>query len=540
MRRNSSVAKMLLICLVLVMLGTLVACGSAPEAKPSAPKPAEVKKGGTLRLAYSSDPTSLDVHNTPSVTAVHRMLHSTPVVFGPDGQYHPYFVERWDVSADGKSITFKLRDGIVLHDGTKVDAELIKFNNDRLMEKSPHGTTVYGPYDKTEVVDRLTYKIHFKEPYSPVFNGLSISYTAVQSKAAIEKAGTGYGHATVAGAGPFKLESWKSGDQITLVKNPDYKWGPSFFKNRGPAFFDKIQWFNMPDETTRVLALMKNEIDIAELPTHEVARAKANPDIEVLQYTPTSVAYLGINSSKKPWSDVRLRQAVAHLIDRDLLVRVALDGHAVANPTPLSPSAWGFDKTLFNEAFPFNVARGKQLLADAGWKDTTGDGWVNDSSGKPLSMEIWTYANAPWPRISEVVREMIIAAGIQVKITTLESATLLARTPEGVHDAILISYGWPDPDIFNTFLHSSRLDRANRVHYVSPKLDKMMEEQRTIVDPTARAKVVREIQKHIMTEAPWIPLYTPLVNLGVRKEVKGFALDPRGNYLIMDAYKEIK
>ncbi|MEW6524271.1 MAG: ABC transporter substrate-binding protein [Bacillota bacterium] len=531
--------KSMLVALVLAMAGFLVACG---RSKPPAPGPTapQVTKGGVLRVSYASDPTSLDVHNTPSVGSIHAMLHATPVIFGPDSQYHPYYVESWQVAEDGKSITFKLRDGIILHDGTPLDAQLVAYNNDRLMEKSPHGLTVLGRYERTDVIDRLTYRLVFAEPYSPVFNGLSISYTGVQSKAAIEKYGAEYGHAGVVGIGPFKLDSWISGDKIILTRNPDFTWGPRFYKNTGPAYFERVEWYNMPDETTRILALKNNEIDITEIPTHAVDDMKNDPNIQIFQYTPTSVVYLGINSSKKPWSDVRLRQAIAHVVDRDLLVRVGLDGHAVANPTPLSPSAWGFDQTLYAEAFPKDINRAKQLLAEAGWRDTTGDGWVNDDKGQPLTLEIWTYTTAPYPRVTEVVREMIIQAGIQVKITTLESATLLARTPEGAHDAILIAYGWPDPDVFNTFLHSSRLDRANRVHYVNPTLDAMLEKQRTIVDPVKRFGLIREIQLLIMNEAPWIPLYTPLVNLGVRREVKDFALDPRGNFLLMDAYKEVR
>jgi peptide/nickel transport system substrate-binding protein len=465
------------------------------------------------------------------------MLHSTPVVFGPDGQYHPYFCESWQVSADGTEITFKLRNDLVLHDGSKVTSELVKFNIERLMEKSPHATIVYGPYKDTQIIDELTYKVIFSEPYAPVFNGMSISYAAIQSKEAILKAGEQYGHAALVGLGPYKLDSWVSGDKIVLTKNEDYKWGAAFYENRGPAHFDTIEWYTMPDETTRLLALINNEIDLAELPTHEVDNMKANPDINVLSYTPSTVAYLGINSSKEPWSDSRLRQAVAHVIDRDLLVRVALDGHAVANPTPLSPSSWGFDETLFKEAWPLDVNRAKQMLEDAGWKlDADGKRYKD---GKVLEMEIWTYTTAPWPRVTEVVREMLISANIQVKITTLESATLLARTPEGVHDAILISYGWPDPDVFHTFLHSSRLDRSNRVHYVNPEFDALLDLQRTIVDPDKRFQVIREIQQMLMKDCPWIPVYTPVVNLGVRKEVKGFDIDARGNYLLLDAYKEI-
>ncbi len=528
------------LALVLAMVMVLLAgCArKTEEAKPTEP---EIVKGGTLRITYSSDPTSLDVHLTPSVGLVHSLIYDTLVVFGPDRQYHGHLAESWEVGAGGREITFYLRKGVTFHDGTEFDAEAVKFNFDRLAnpDLASPGATWLGPYERTEVIDKYTVKVIFKEPYSPFLYSLSTEFLAIQSPAAIQKYGDDYGQKAAVGTGPFMFEAWEAGDRITLVRNPNYKWPPFWYENKGPAYFEKVIFYNMPDEMTRLLALENAEIDIVGIPTHAVEDMKAKPNVEVYEAETSSVVYLGINSSKAPWSDARLRQAVAHIVDREEIVNVALNGMGVPNPTPISTAVFGYEPSLIEEVvYPRDIERAKTLLAEAGYRDTDGDGWV-DKDGKPLVLEIMTYNSDPYPRLAEVVREQIIKAGIKVKIKTLESATLLAATPKGEHDAILIAYGWSDPDILYYFFHSSRLDRTNRVHYVNPQVDQLLEKARTVVDADERFAIYRQIQSIIIRDAPWIPLYTPIACTGVRAEVKGFKLGPRGAYWLHDAYKEV-
>jgi peptide/nickel transport system substrate-binding protein len=522
---------LVLLASVSVLMGSC-AGGRAPAG--------ETTRGGVLTISYGTDPTSLDLHRTPEVGLVHALIYDTLVTVGPDLQYHPHLAKSWTIENRGKEITFQLRDDVKFHDGTPFNAQAVKFNFDRIMDPkiaSPAATWL-GTLKEVQVVGDYTVKLVFDQPYSPIFYSLAQTFLGMMSPRAVQECGEEYGHKAAVGTGPFKFESWQAGQQITLVRNEDYKWPPYYYDNKGPAYLQKVVLKCIPDETTRVLAIQNGEIDIVDVPPQSVAQLKERTDLKLYEAELSSVCYLGINCSKKPWSDVRLREAVAHTINREEIIRVALNGLAVPNPTPISPAVFGYDKSLLDVAYKYDVEKAKTILADLGYKDTDGDGYV-EKDGKPLTLEIMTYTTDPYPRLAEVVREQIMKAGIKVTIKTLEGATLLAVTPKGEHDSILISYGWSDPDILYYFFHSSRLDRTNRVHYVNPAMDRMLDEARTIVDAQERLNAYRKIQETLLKDAPWIPLYTPIQVTAVRTELKEFKLGPRGAYWLHDAYKEV-
>jgi len=549
MQLRRSNLRFVALALALFMVFGLVACGSGtqePEESgegttetPTTPEEPELVKGGTLRVTYSSDPTSLDVQCTPSVGFIHAVIYETLVDYSPDRTYEGSLAESWTVSDDGTEIVFNLRPGIKFHDGTDFNAEAVKFNMDRLMdpELASPGASWVGTLEEVEVVDDLTVKFLFSEPYSPFFYSLSTSFLAIQSPTAIQEYGEDYGQIAAVGTGPYKFESWEAGARITMVRNEDFQTRVPWFENRGPAYFEKIVFYNMPDETTQMFALKDNEVDVIGVPTQYYKQLGKDENVEIYRSAASTVNYLGINASKAPWSNVELRKAVAHTIDREEIVQVALDGIGQPNATPIATTVFGYDPTLEDDVvYPKNIERAKSILEEQGYTDTDGDGWV-DKDGQPLVLEILTYTSAPYPKLAEVVREQIIKAGIKAEIKTLESATLLASTPEGKHDAICIAYGWSDPDILYYFFHSSNLDRTNRVHYASPQVDHLLEKARTVVDNDARFAVYRELQEIIIKDAPWIPLYTPEALTGVRAEVEGFKLGPLGDYWIHDAYK---
>jgi len=546
---DRNIIRFLALALALVMVFGLAACASqteepSEESEAEEPAPAEepeLVKGGTLRLTYSSDPTSLDVQRTPSVGFIHAVIYDTLVEYGPDRTYVGSLAESWTVSEDGNEIVFKLRPGIKFHDGTDFNAEAVKFNMDRLMdpELASPGATWVGTLEGVEVVDDLTVKFLFSEPYSPFFYSLSTSFLAIQSPTAVQEYGEDYGQLAAVGTGPFKFESWEAGSRITMVRNEDYQTRVPWFENRGPAYFDKVVFYNMPDETTQMFALKDNEVDVIGVPTQYYQQLGKDENVEIYRSAASTVVYLGINASKAPWNNVELRRAVAHTIDREEVVQVALDGIGQPNATPIATTVFGYDPTLEDDVvYPKDLGKARTVLTEQGYTDTDGDGWV-DKDGQPLVLEILTYTSAPYPKLAEVVREQIIKAGIKAEIKTLESATLLASTPEGKHDAICIAYGWSDPDILFYFFHSSNLDRTNRVHYASPQVDQLLEKARTVVDTDERFAVYRELQEIIIQDAPWIPLYTPEALTGVRAEVEEFKLGPLGDYWIHDAYKMV-
>jgi peptide/nickel transport system substrate-binding protein len=519
----------------LVAAVVLTGCSSKTTPEPSTG--GETRKGGTFTFAYGSDPTSLDPQKTPDVGSIHQAIYNTLVIKGPDSKYYPSLAESWAVSDDGKVITFKLKQGIKFHNGEPFNAESVKFTFDRAVNKetkSPQSGGFLGPYEKTEIASEYEVKVYFTSPFAPIFQNLSTSFLAPLPPKAVKEKGDQFGREPV-GTGPFKFSKWQTSDVIVLTKNPDWKLAPDWAKNKGPMFLDQVIFKHTPDENSQLLALQNGEIDILDIPGPQVEVARKNPDYQILEATQAGVIYLGINAKK---IDVKVRQAIASTINRDEIVENGLFGLAVANYTVISPSVWGYDANLKSKGWPLDLSKAQQLMTEAGYTKNAAGKW--EKAGKPFTFEITTYTTQPYPRVSEIVQNQIAKLGIDVKIKTLESASLLAMTPKGEHDAILIAYGWSDPDILFNFLHSSRLANSNRVHYVSSELDKLLEQGRVTLDLNARMKVYQEAQTNVLQNAPWVPLYTNKYVTAVRKDVHGITNAPDGTIYLYDAYKDVK
>jgi peptide/nickel transport system substrate-binding protein len=205
-----------------------------PAAAPAPPKGGELKIGA-YRTLDNLDPA---VYWGPVETMVTQMLFDPLMHKGNDNKYHPGLAESWQVSDDGKTLTFKLRRGVKFHDGTDLKADAVKFQFDRAVDpatKSKYAKSLLGPYDSTIAVDDYTVQLRLKEPFAPIFDSLSQGYLGIPSPTAVKKYGDKFEEYLV-GSGPFKLVEWKRDTHITLERNPEYAWGTAFpaRTNAGP------------------------------------------------------------------------------------------------------------------------------------------------------------------------------------------------------------------------------------------------------------------------------------------------------------------
>jgi peptide/nickel transport system substrate-binding protein len=523
---------------LIIVLGLFAAaCGGSAATGSAAATAAASTAPKVLNIAYTDDPTSLDPTKTPSVSLVHSLIYDTLVVQGADLQYHPDLATSWTISPDGKTITFKLRQDVKFQDGTPLNADAVKFTFDRIMNPataSP-GKSFLGTLSSTTVLDPYTVQLNFSAPYAPIFNSLSTDFCAIISPTAAQKEGDNFGQQPV-GTGPFAFKSWLHGQSITLVRNPDYKWGPSNYygSHTGPAQYDQVVFKALPDENTRVLALKNDEVQISDVPATSLNVIQSDPNVQLVKNQSQGIDYLGFNVSRAPWSDQKVRAAIAHLIQRDPIVQVGLGGLGVPQYTPVPTNVWGFSQTAADQEYNYDPAAAKSLLESDGY--TPGANGIMTKNGQPLSLTILTYTTEPYPRVAQVVQNQIQQGGIQVSIKELESASLLALTPTGNFDAILIAYGWSDPDILYYFFDSANLKTSNRVHLDDPSIDALLLKGRTTVDPTARAAVYQTLQEDLDQLAAWIPLYSTVSETGISKTVTGWQSLPNGSLLLLNAH----
>lgn len=547
----------LFIGLALLLIGTALAAAcapvstvpattapAAPSAATSAPAPAQptavpaaAGKGGEVIYGMYTKFDTLD----PTVTTFSAVGNIGYHVFDPlvwqtaAGEFAPGLAESWSISDDGKEYTLKLRNDVTFHDGTPLNAEAVKFTFDRIMDpetKSQTAISLMGPYESSEVVDDSTIKIKFKEAYAPFLNSLSLPYLSPQSPTAVKAAGKDYGITTLVGTGPYMFKSYAPDQEVVLVKNPDYKWGPPHLMSGGGPFLDTITIRIIPEDNTRSAALQSGELSFADtLPTQELENLRANKDLTILSPVQAGSGHsVMMNVTNPPMDDVKVRQALEWATDKQGLIDTVFNGAFEPACSPMTPNLFGYDpKTC--DVYKFDLDKAGALLDEAGWKmnDATG---IREKDGQPLklgfyfrgddnrSKEMSTFLQNNWKKV-----------GVELDLQGLERAGYFDAVRAGKHH---MQFWWEtatDPDVVRILFYSANADGGtNRNRYKDPEMDKLIDAAAAESDHTKRAALYAQIQEKALAEAIMIYLANPLTIDGMSSKLKDVTIDWGGNY----------
>ena len=276
-------------------LGSLLAaCGGEPEATEPAggetPAPAQAtptaaqatetpqQVSGRIVVGRTGDADSLDPHHTIASLSWQVFTNIFDPLVSWDANLHVegILAREWEISDDGLEYTFSLREGIAFHDGTEFNADAVKFTFDRILDPqtgAPAAAWITS-LESTEVVDPLTVRMRLKEPFAPFLGNLCTGYFGIVSPAAVEKYGDEFGKNPV-GTGPWKFKGWRTGEEIVLERNPDYKHFHSYVENKGAPLVSELVFRNIPDEQTQIAAFETGEINVLAVPPHAVADFEA-------------------------------------------------------------------------------------------------------------------------------------------------------------------------------------------------------------------------------------------------------------------------
>lgn len=405
----------------------------------------------------------------------------------------PALATSWSSSDGATKWTFKLRKGVTFTDGTPWNADAAVFNFDRYTNpRSPdtsptligQAATYVGAVKSVAKVDDDTIEITTKGPDSHLPEDLSSVFMASPTAA---KKGPKEFAAHPVGTGPFKFSSMTQGQSLTLVPNPDY-WG-------GAPKLDKLVLKPIPDATARIAALRSGAVNWIEYPTPDDIASLQAGGFQILSNSYDHIWPWVLDVSAKPWSDVRVRQAANYAIDREAMARDLLHGTAepAAQVAPRANAA--YDPA--NDLYSHDVAKAKQLLKAAGYPDgfTTTVEYPTSGSGNMI----------PGP-MNEALQKDLAAVGITVKLKPIEWATMLGqyitgKFPSGV-DAINISLSFQQESFWAQAFSST--GPINDGHYKNAKVDALLGQAQTTVDPTARADLYRQAAALITQDAPWL------------------------------------
>jgi peptide/nickel transport system substrate-binding protein len=516
------------------------AAGEAATAAPAAaattaPAAATTGGGNTLTYALGFD---LDDTMDPQVTNFDSTIRVTlnicePLVWEPEpGKFVPGLAESWEISPDVKTYTFKLKQGVKFHDGTPFNAEAVKFTFDRVIDpetKAGQSHDQLGPYDHTEIVDDYTVKVVMKQGYAPLLTNLN-GYLGIVSPTAVKKGMAEFARHPV-GTGPFMFKEWVPKDHITLVKNPDYNWGSSFFKHTGPAYLDEVIFKIIPEASVRTGALKSGEIQYTdEVDPLEVEALKKDPNFVVIEKGQPGSGYVLLlnTTSKGPISDPQVRLALEYAIDREGLNKSVFQGLNKVAYSPLMQPTFGYDAST-EQVYSFDPEKAKQILDAAGWKE--GADGIREKDGQKLSIDFPIISRPNDKAMAESIQASLRDVGIDFKVTPLERAAYTEQRTQNKYDAGFMWFSYGDPDVLRTIFHSANVEAFNRAKYQVPEVDKMLEEAAATLDTTKRSTLYAQIQQRVLKDTVVVPLVDTVVHNAKRAEVTGDYLDSLASYV---------
>jgi peptide/nickel transport system substrate-binding protein len=527
------------------MIG-LAACQSAAPAAPTAAAPAAkpttvaaaapAASGGSLIYGLSGD---LDDTLDPQVTNFDTTIRITlnvcePLVWEPEpGRFVPGLAEKWDISPDAKVYTFNLKKGVKFHDGTPFNGAAVKFTLDRIVDpttKAGQSHDQLGPYDHTEIVDDFTVKVVMKQPYAPLLTNMN-GYLGIVSPTAVQKMGAAEFARHPVGTGPFMFKEWVPKDHVTLVKNPEYNWGSSFFKHTGPAYLDEVTYKIIPEPSVRTGTLKTGETHIIdELDPLEYATLSKDPKFGMINKgQPGSGWILLLNTtSKGAITDPVVRQAMEYAVDREGVNKSVFQGLNKVAWSPLMRPTFAYDPST-EQIYTFDPDKARRLLGDAGWQP--GADGVRTKAGQKLEIAFPIISRPRDKAMAESVQASLRDVGIDLKVDPLERAAAREAYNQNRYDVSFMWFSYGDPDVLRTIFHSDNVQAFNRARYQVPEVDKMLEEAAGLTDLTKRADIYKQIQQRVLKDTAVIPLVDTVVYNAKRAEVQGEVLDALASYV---------
>ncbi|MEP0911554.1 ABC transporter substrate-binding protein [Leptolyngbya sp. GB1-A1] len=536
---------LVLFALAATVTVTLSNCGTAPPqtaANPAAnPGGSPTVDASTLVFGSVGDPVTLESGNVTDGYSIvvqqqiyDRLLDAQPGTT----ELAPALATEYSASPDGRTWTFKLREGVTFHDGTPFNAEAVRANVNRWWDEQDllgfrdAGKTfetwvsLFGGFKGSpdsllqdmKVVDDTTLQFVLKEPFAAFPAAIASGYFGIASPNAIKAAGADYGIAgsPAVGTGPFQLKEWRTGDRVVLEKNPNY-W------QAGLPKANQVVFRTIKEASSRLAELRAGTIDFSEnLSPQQRQEIQSDPNLKELRRPSFNTGYLALNPSYEPLAKKEVRQAIAMAIDRKQLVEAFWSGLATTDAHFTPPSMREFQDTSLGD-YEYNPDKAKKMLADAGYPNG-------------FDLELWypaiNGASFPNPKpTAEAMAAELSLIGIRVQLNTKDWAGYLAdRLKSPGYQAFLLGwmgdYGDPDNFLYPHFGKGSTTDIGN---WKNDRVFSLLSQARTTANTADRVKLYAEVDRILFEEAVRLPIVHSEPLLAQRSNLVGWTPSPFGS-----------
>jgi peptide/nickel transport system substrate-binding protein len=454
---------------------------------------------GRLVAAIAGEPDQLDPNKTSAYFSFEVLENVYDTLVEPDAnlQMRPALAESWDVTPDQLTWTFHLRRGVTFHDGSPFTADDVVYTYRRIIDQKLSNADKLSAVTDVRASDPATVVMRLKHPTPNLLTNLGgFKGMAIVSRKNVE---SGQIATHPVGTGPFAFESQKSGDSITLKANPAY-WG-------GVPKVSGVIFRFIPEKSTALSALQAGEIDWTDsIPPQRVNQLKDDDSIKLAVTPSNDYWYLALNEARKPWNDVRVRQAIASGIDRDAIVAATSYGTAAKNQLAIPKG--DFAHTDYGK-YHYDIEQSKRLLHEA------------NASPRNLDMLVTT----EYPETvtaAQIIADNLAPLGIKVNIRTVDFATWLDEQNSGHFDMLMMGWlGNIDPDDFYYAQHHTG-GSSNAQKYSNPEVDRLLDAGRVETNQDARADIYRRAATIVGDDCSYIYLYNPSVIQAWSKNMSGY------------------
>jgi peptide/nickel transport system substrate-binding protein len=488
--------------LIAILVVSVVGCG-----------PKEQTTGGakdSLTIGIVADATTMDAQmfNDNMTEGIVSNIYDPIVRVTPDGEIVPCIAEKWEISEDGRVYTFDIKQGVKFHNGDELTLDDVVFTLNRCKESSFVGTYFSYIEDvKTQGDHQVVVTLAY--PYSS-FMPILACYSGVVSKKLLTEDPDSMARNPV-GTGPYKFVKWEPENVIVMEAFEDYHAGAAPIKN--------VTFRIIGSASTGTISLQKGSID-AYVNVSSVDRqtVKDDENLELLERSSGAFRFLGINCEVKPFDDVRVRQAIAHAIDKEAVVIGAEDGNGVVAVSHIPEGVVGYDPNF--KDLEHDVEKAKALLADAGY---------------PEGFECTLTTTENRSMHAQIIQADLKKIGIDVKIELLESGTFYEDLENGDFELQILGWSYiaqdPDVAIYDLYKSDNAL-AGNYGRYANPKMDELLEKARVSTDTAERQKLYEEVEALCRDDAFNIVIYWTVANIGFNKDLRGVQVSPKSTYFV--------
>lgn len=509
-----------LLCLVLAIQALLLvaSCHTADD----------VRIPGCLYLRLNTNPTTLDPALVTDVMGggIAAKLFNGLVRFNENLDIEPDIARSWTLSADQLTYTFRLRPDVRFSNGRKVTAQDVRYSFERVLTPATKAPLTWvldkiqGADDFLEgraksvsgirVVDDHTLALRLEKPFGPFLSLLAMTTAYVVPREEVARLGRDFGMNPV-GTGPYTLQEWKHGQYLVLAAREDY------FED--PPGLSGIHYRIIPEDLTAVMEFETGRLDVLQIPSSEYKRYISDPAWRNLVHGRPGLNsyYLGLNCTRPPFDDVRVRRALNMAIDRERILNTIFEKRGVLAAGPIPPGLWKQTPSSREyRGYRYEPEKAKALIRAAG--------------AEGASVRIFITSEPEVLDIVEVIQSYLAKAGLKASITQLDWSAFKHAVNKGEPDAFWLSWwaDYPDPEnfLFPLFHSGSVGPGGNRSRYLDPELDQMIETAQRTVNERRRYRLYRKAEDRVIRNAPWVFMWHRGDYYVVQPWIKNFRIFP--------------